>query len=170
MSVCYILDGYNITAQIPSLSLKNLRGSREGLVRLVELYRPQGSERNEAVVVFDGKPGISGGEKHTGVKVLFSENESADDKIRKLIEGSRRKKEIIVVTDDRELALSVRLLDASAMSVKDFLSKVKRPGQDAGGAGTAGGKDENEKKISKTLECEITDEFEKIWLKNDYGE
>jgi len=165
MSLCYILDGYNITAQIPSLSLKNLRGSREGLVRLIDLYHPEGSERNEVIVVFDGKPGMIGRDEGRGTKVLFSENESADDKIRNLVENSRRKKEIVVVTDDRDLALSIKLLGASALPVKDFLSKVKRedPEQELPKAGRQ--KREDEKKISKTLEYKITDELEKIWLK-----
>ena len=135
------------------------------MLKLIELYHPQGSDRNEVVVVFDGKPGMLGYEQGRGPKVFFSENESADDKIRHLIENSKRKKEIVVVTDDRELALSVRLLGASALPVKDFLLKVKRgnPADEPLKAGQH--KREDEKKISKTLEYKITDELEKIWLK-----
>lgn len=161
MAVSYILDGYNITIQIPSLSLKNLKASREGLLRLIEYYRPQGSRKNEVTIVFDGKPGVFGGwQKSQETKMIFSENESADDKIRELVEHSRRKKEIIVVTDDKELAASIRILGAEVSSVKDFLAKAKKDSQPET-------KDADEKRISKTLEFEITEELGKIWIKDD---
>ena len=158
MAVCYILDGYNITTQIPHLSFKKLKASREGLLRLIQFYHPQGSRKNEVVIVFDGKPGVGGFMEQRETRVIFSENESADDRIRKLVEHSKRKKEIIVVTDDKDLATSIRILGASVLGVKDFLSKVKREPQEQGLA--------DEKRISKTLEFEITEEMERIWLKS----
>src|SRR3989338_7411471 len=108
MSLWYILDGYNIVKQVPALNLKKLRGGRESLVSLIEIYRPQGSMKNAVTIVFDGQEGISHQGKSSFVKVVFSQNESADEKIKNLIAACKRKKETIVVTDDRALQFSVR--------------------------------------------------------------
>ena len=166
MSLHYILDGYNITCQISTLALKDRQNSREGLIRLVEVYKPQGSAHNRVTIVFDGKSGILSDARVSSVKVVFSENESADDKIRRIIGDSAKKKQMIVVTDDKELRFSVRALGAEAISVADFLSKFKKQGTQVT-RGTPAKNKEDEKHISKTLEYQITSELERIWLKGD---
>ncbi|HOW35699.1 MAG TPA: NYN domain-containing protein [Candidatus Omnitrophota bacterium] len=165
MSLQYILDGYNIIKQIPPLKLKKLRDGRDSLVSLIEIYRPQGSIKNSVTIVFDGQSGIIGYPNPLAVKVLFSSDESADDKIKRIVSESNRKKETIVVTDDRELQFSVRLLGAKILSVADFLAQAK--GQGGEGPASKGQKPKawDEKTISKTLEYKINSEFEKIWLK-----
>lgn len=165
MSLQYILDGYNIIKQIPPLKLKRLREGRESLVSLIEIYRPQGSIKNSVTIVFDGQSGIIGYPNPSSVRVLFSSDESADDKIKRLVSESNRKKETIVVTDDRELQFSIRLSGAKILSVSDFLAQAKGPGGERPVGKNQKPKAQEEKSISKTLEYKITSEFEKIWLK-----
>ena len=165
MSLCYLLDGYNIIKQTSRLALKGLKNGREGLVSLIDIYRPQGSRQNKVIIVFDGQPGMINEESSPTVKVVFSENESADDKIRSLVAASNRKREIVVVTDDKELKFSVRALGANVLGVKDFLQKIKKRDIITTAGQTKKPKhEEEEKHISKTLEYKITAELEKIWL------
>ncbi len=161
MSLQYILDGYNIIKQIPPLKLKRLQSGREGLLNLIDIYRPQGSLKNKVTIVFDGQPEMFGGMNSTVAKVVFSTDGSADDQIRKIVSASTYKKSMIVVTDDRELQFSVRALGAKILKVADFLAQAKPTSIDKNP------EREDEKNISKTLEYKITDEFEKIWLKKD---
>ena len=163
MSLCYILDGYNITNQMPSLALRHLKVGREGLLSLIEIYRPQGSIKNSVTVVFDGQPGILGDVQSSCVKAIFTREESADDKIRSLVAEAKNKKRIIVVTDDKELKFSVRALGAGVLSVQEFLVKIQPDKEKTGGVSLK--KDEDKKVISKTTEYKITKELEKIWLK-----
>ncbi len=165
MSLWYILDGYNIVKQVPALNLKELQGGRESLVRLIEIYKPQGSRNNSVTIVFDGQEGISHPGKPSSVKVIFSNAESADDKIKSLVAACKRKKETIVVTDDRELQFSVRALGALVLSVSGFLEKVKKQEIKSGDRKVKDSNEGERKAISKALEFQINAELEKIWLK-----
>ena len=46
MSRHFLLDGYNVLQKIPELASKSLEDGRNGLVRLVDNSRPQGSMRH----------------------------------------------------------------------------------------------------------------------------
>ena len=135
-------------------------------MRLVAVNRPQGSVKNTVTIVFDGKYGIIGTADDTHVKVIFSRGESADDTIKKIVSGAAHKKNIIVVTDDRDIQYAVRAMGAKIMSVEEFLTKSKAAGQPRPGAATAARGKETGKHISKTVEFKITSEFEKIWLRS----
>ena len=165
MALHYLVDGYNIVKSLPDLADKPIDAGRLTLIRWLEIYRPQGSSKNLVTIVFDGQSGIDHVQTPSSVKVIFSQDESADDKIRKIVEDSDFKKRLVVVTDDRELKFSVRALGASVMAVKDFLAQAKPRGQsEVPGTGQKN-KPETEKYISKTVEYKINAELEKIWLK-----
>ncbi len=119
-------------------------------------------------------PGF-GGEGACGVKVIFTRGRSADEEIKAVVAGSDYRKNMVVVTDDRDIQYTVRALGAKVCGVSEFLGKgrVSRassaPAQ--GGAGGEGKQARQmeppaEKYIPKTLEHKITSEMEKIWLKN----
>ena len=75
MSLHYLLDGYNIIHQIPSLiALDKLEDRRNGLVRFIERNKFRGSVNNKITVVFDGKFGHWGNESTPYVKVIFSKH------------------------------------------------------------------------------------------------
>ena len=124
MSLHYILDGYNIIHQMPALVSKNLEQQRNGFIHGLESCRPQGSSNNKITVVFDGKAGIIGRMESAIVKIIFSKDETADEKIKRLVEESRNAKNIIVVTNDRSIQYSVRANGAGILSVKEFLSRM----------------------------------------------
>lgn len=169
MSLHYLLDGYNIIPQIPDLAIQRLEEQRYRFVRMIEVSSPQGSLRNEVTVVFDGRPDVIGGMRSSVAKIIFSRGESADNKIKKIVTRSSNKKNIVVVTDDRDIQYSVRAMGAKVIGVQEFLLKMNlskagiKRGRGNKGRGGAGGS----KYISKSREARITLEFKKIWLNRE---
>ena len=172
MSLHYLLDGYNIIKKTPSLADKKLEDGRRALIGFIENQRPQGSLNNRVTVVFDGQPGMWSEPISRTVGVLFSVDATADEKIKALVAKASNKKNIIVVTDDRELLLYVRALGAQNLSVQEFLSQAKcgglksieaRQTQRVKGAPSS----EAGKNISFTVAHKINLELEEIWLKKN---
>lgn len=155
---------------MPASGPNSLEERRAQLIRFLEVNRPQGSLSNKVTIVFDGRSGVYGGRVEGYISVIFSSDESADDKIRRIVEQQENRKNIIVVTNDRDIQYAVRALGAKVEGVEGFLARaVKGPSEQLQARrGKPSG--ERPKTISKTLEAEITDEFKRIWLKpNDTG-
>jgi len=154
-----LIDGYNLIKRSSTLAQKKLEDGRQSLISFIERRHPQGSERNQVTVVFDGKPGMCGRPVATQTSIIFTEYESADDKIKAIVEDAANKKEIVVVTDDRGLLLYVRKLGAKVMSNAEFIAK----GDDAPRKNPAKASEKG-KVISATFEHQINQEFQKIWV------
>jgi len=166
MSLHYLLDGYNIINQMPIQARKSLRDRRDLLVHWIGLYRPQGSSKNAMTIVFDGKRDVVGQSRSEVAKLIFTSDETADDKIKELVAQSNNKKTIVVVTDDRDIKYTVRSQGAGVMSVGDFLGKLKPKVAKIQEVHKRLAKTKpSAKYISKSLEEKITSEFEEIWLK-----
>ena len=223
MSIEYLLDGYNVmhsaamerlltarkfsaaqqrrnderseefSCQMPEPSPAGLDDRRRRLIRFIEQYRPQGSDKNTVTVIFDsigkykermllensfpmqqrgdderseefscGKLESFGGMVSPSVRIIFSQGESADDKIKKIVAQAKNKKSMIVVTDDRDIQYAVRALGAKTSGVKAFLLQGNGPGQSRPGKDSSA---VSEKVISKRDESKITSEMKEIWLK-----
>lgn len=167
MSIHYLLDGYNITHQMPALKSAKLEDQRWELLRFIEKHSPQGSLNNRVTVVFDGSRDVFGTMSSAAAKVIFSQGESADDKIRTIVARAGNTKNIIVVTDDRDIQYAVGALGAKAISVQEFLRKNKLSGKKPKQIKKISSA--QEKYISKTDESKITSELGKIWLKPNNG-
>ena len=106
------------------LVLLQIRNHRISLAQeqscFIERCRPQGSLNNKVTVVFDGNEDIFGGMESATVKILFSRGEEADDKIKRIVAQAKNPKDIIVVTDDRDIQYAVRALRAKVSSVQSF--------------------------------------------------
>lgn len=161
MSVHYIVDGYNVLKQLPDLEGRPLKNGRWGLIHYFEIYRPQGSIKNKVTIVFDGKSEVGLPSerqlKKSNLDVVFSQDETADEKIKKLVCRIPNPKQVIVVTDDRELKEAVKMYGVKVISVKE-ISRKKFPQPD-----------EKIIRAKTTLNIEemekITKELEKIWLR-----
>jgi len=156
------------------LNLAKLEDRRRRLIRFIEQNTPQGSPNNRVTVVFDGNLEIFGGMTSRAVKVIFSQGESADDKIKKIVAQAQNPKNIVVVSDDRDIQYAVRALGAKISGVRAFLNKAKVPGEQERAVHKGSGKPkrgsakrsltESQKYIPKSEESKITSEFGKIWL------
>ena len=163
MSLHFLLDGYNIIKQTPSLNRGTLENQRLGLIQWIGSNSPQGSAQNSVTVVFDGKEEFFGSQSSGSVKVLFSQGQSADDLIKKMVEHYPFKKSVVVVSNDKDITLYVRALGAAVLSVKEFLgtaAKKSRPlsNEQHSQAAAAG------KYVSLTDQAKINKELEKIWI------
>lgn len=164
MALNYILDGYNIVKNLSGLAELKLEDGRNGLVQLINRYRPQGSLRNTVTIVFDGQSGwgwgCADGHQQSGMRVIFSSQQSADAKIKELIDRAGAPKSCVVVTNDREIQYYVRAAGAQVLAVEDFAGRLKPECERVRTVAA-----HEEKQISKVVELKITDELSGIWLK-----
>ena len=89
--------------------------------------------------------------------MIFSFDISADEKIIKLLEKSTRRKDTIVVTDDRELRFLARSLGVNVIGVEDFIRPKEKDRKIK--------KEEVEVELTFTQKHDIDEELKKIWLK-----
>ena len=156
MSLCFLLDGYNILKKIPQITDYKIKEDRPSFINFISRFHPQG--RNKAIIIFDGY----GDEqlKYVKIDVLFSKDISADDYIVKMLGRKGEKCYYCVVTDDRQLQFRAKNSEAKVLSVDDFLKpafkKMKARGE----------KNHQEKINEYSKEAqEIKKELERIWLK-----
>jgi len=133
------------------------------LLRFLESQRPQGSLNNKITVVFDGKADIFGGMESAIVNVVFSKDETADEKIKRMVAAVGNPKNIIVVTNDRAIQCAVGASGAKVSSVEEFLSATTSKKNSA--PKNQFKKADSKKKMPRNLENKITSEMEEIWLK-----
>jgi predicted RNA-binding protein with PIN domain len=131
MSLRYIIDGYNIinhplfiqqTTKRKKIS-DNYRTQYAGalLLEFIKINKLCKSPKNTTIVVFDGYPKASGEKIDTEMSVVFARTESADERIKKIVEGSGNARNTIVVSDDKEIRYFVKSMGAYAMGVEEFL-------------------------------------------------
>ncbi len=120
MAVPLVVDGYNLLF----LSQRNPDQAARAALRN-QLVRYAALKRRTIYLVFDGA--ARGGEtpirnETGGVVVCYSSGkERADDLIRRLVAERR---EVVVVTSDRELTRSVERLGAAVLSSHDFQDRL----------------------------------------------
>ena len=152
------MDGYNIIHQIPKLTHLEIDQQRLILVREIENFRPQGSHNNRVTLYFDGRPGRAAPIQSTAVHVIFTLDVSADDRIKSAVREAGNSRNIIVVTDDRDIQYSVRACGAKILKVKDFLKKLKSISQKTESPGPS-------KTIDSSVKDKINEELKSLWLK-----
>ena len=164
MSLFYIVDGYNLIKRAPLFKHKRLQEARAGFLAFVELKRPHGSQKNRLAIVFDGSAQVFGYRENYSFEVIFTAGETADEKIKEMVASFDRPKDIVVVTDDRELLFSVRALQAKTMGTVEFLNKARR--EDRTPKKSNGFSDAQDGSNLNIVEREkITEEVSRIWLK-----
>jgi len=170
MSLQFVIDGYNIIHHPLFKSSKNSNPNpRARLIELIQAYHLAGSTNNKVIVVFDGFFSDHGSaEVFTDIRVIFSEEVSADDKIKEILESSQNSKNTVVVSDDREIIFSARSSRAKVKSVEEFLAPLA--GDDCGGKDNRLAKERREqsKDLTYAQMEEINRQMRKRWI-NDKG-
>ncbi len=158
----YIIDGYNVIKQLEILADLKLQTGRETLLGMIERLHPQGSDKNQVTVVFDGQESLWGEQHSLHSKVVFTSGSSADEWIKKAVEGHEHPKSLVVVSDDREIQCYVRKFGAEVRGVVDFFSEGKKnlTHQSPGSA-------RDLKHISPADERRINEELGKLWIQED---
>jgi len=108
-------------------------------------------------VVFDGYPDTRLDNLDKGnTMVIFSRRESADERIKKLIELIPNPKNVVVVSDDKEIKLFARGCKAQVASVEDFLNFQHKSPRNSTSF--------REAELTYTQMHKINEELKKIWL------
>ena len=158
MSLHFIIDGYNLIKQTTALNKVNFKDSREALIRFLTVHTPQGSKNNTITIVFDGWQGNFYYRADSCIQIIFSNDRSADEIIKQLVERTDNVKNTIVVTNDREVQFYAKQAGAKIEAVEDFVSR---------GAPKENKAQADEKKpLYPTDAAKITDELRKLWIKS----
>lgn len=109
----YLIDGNNVIGQ-RAKGYEDWHRDKQGARRrlLDELGLLVRARKLRVAVVFDGAPDVSfpDGSSYRGVKVFYARaGADADARIVELVEAERNKKNLVVVTSDRQLAARVRV-------------------------------------------------------------
>jgi len=120
----YIIDGYNLTFNIPNKSGVLEDNRREVLNGLKTVF--SGSEC-DLTIVFDGKgPDISFESFHL-IQVIFTPGKmSADDYILEVVSVSLHPSRITVVSSDKNLNRQCKYYGANILPIKEFLRWIKK--------------------------------------------
>ena len=116
----YLIDGNNVMGQRVGWH-RDKPKARRGL--LDELARFAQKKRVRVAVVFDGAPDehFPDCTSYRGVRVLYAvRGSNADERIKSLVESSRERRTLRVVTSDRALADYVRRCGAQVIRSGEF--------------------------------------------------
>ncbi len=120
----YLVDGNNLTGQSERWR-KSGTGARRVLLDDLAAFASQRGVR--IVVVFDGAPErfFADGASYKGVGVRYAQRGSnADERIKEIVEASRERRTLFVVTSDRQLANYVRACGAKTVNAKEFQQRM----------------------------------------------
>lgn len=152
-----LVDGYNLAYAIPEIARfidSDLERVRELL--LIKLSSHAIRHHLHITVVFDGQNlGLAGHCGQQGIKVIFSQGEKADRKIKEIagrLAATDRKKGWLVVTSDFDIRYQVEGLGLKSESSRDFASRLKadelKPGRKSEKRQKRSAPDHGEKKLS----------------------
>ncbi|HYN86289.1 MAG TPA: NYN domain-containing protein [Pyrinomonadaceae bacterium] len=120
----YLVDGNNVMGQRAGWH-RDKPGARRRL--LSELARFSKGEGARVEVVFDGAPDehFPDGSYFMGVRVFYAARGSdADSTIKRMVDASRERRTLVVVTSDRELASYVRASGVRVVRSGEFRKRL----------------------------------------------
>jgi len=126
----YIIDGNNLIGKIHSIAIlqkKDKQLSREKLAHLLDRFFA--GKKVAVTLNFDGfaNQKISAAK----IKLVYSDNISADEKIKKQIEAEKNKRNIIVVSSDNNVRQFAKVCGCETILSEDFGKEItKSPNAD----------------------------------------
>lgn len=141
---------------------RRLKGSPLALIGLIKSKCLCGSLKNSVTLVFDGySSNFESSQRDSRCGVIFSGDESADEIIKRIIEQTKNKKVVVIVTDDKEIVCFAKYSGCFHIGVEEFLSRAFSKGVEDNPKDKNPSKDElNYSQISR-----INEELKKRWLK-----
>lgn len=122
------VDGYNFIKQsrpLRELEKFDFQKAREELIAQLAAYKR--FKGHEITVVFDGTQDIYKGfytGREKGIEIIFSRGgEKADDVLKRM--AAEKKKGILIVTSDREIAHFAAKKGAASISVEEFNTRIE---------------------------------------------
>ena len=130
----YLVDGNNVMAQRVGWHRDKTAARRRLLDELAAFTL---AKRVSVMVVFDGAPDrfFCDGASYKGVRVFYAERGSnADERIKQLVESSRERRTLVVVTSDRALAAYVRSCGAQVMRSGELRRRLDKAADEQAGS------------------------------------
>lgn len=121
----YIIDGNNLIGKIPllmNLQKKDRLASREKLVYMLDRHFIK--KKVNVTLHLDGHPANK--INSSKMKIIYSENQTADEKIKKQISQSKSPRNIMVVTSDSNLAQFAKVCSSTVVSSEQFSSEMSK--------------------------------------------
>lgn len=130
----FIIDGYNLIHTIPALK-KTLAHNAESARELLIYSVAQLTHRNKfrCTIVFDGTiPKTSTKQSvHAPVHVVYSSPFSADMKIKQLIEHSKNRSLLVIISSDREIQNFAKVCSCQTHNSKHFANLLSETNDSA---------------------------------------
>jgi predicted RNA-binding protein with PIN domain len=155
MSLQFIIDGYNLIhhplfRQTPKFT----DSPASALLQFITINKLTGSPRNKITVVFDGYPPKSKSmHNDPQINLIFTAKDTADERIKKILESASNPKNIVVVSDDKEIRFFVKSSGGRVMGVDEFICLSPSP------------KTAQKAELTYSQMEKINQELRKIWLK-----
>jgi predicted RNA-binding protein with PIN domain len=150
----YLLDGYNIITISKKMDIDS---ERDKLITFVRNSKKL--FKHTVIIFFDGSsPFTSNISSSKNCKVVFTWEKSADDAIIDFIIKHKNPKEIIVVTNDRELQNKSKANGCRIETNEQFYFRITSPPKKIKPKG------HSDKKIPSNAQ-KITEELARLWLK-----
>lgn len=113
----YIIDGNNLIGKIPSLiKLHDRQDTRHKLTLMLERYFQK--KKVKVSLHFDGFENEP--IKVSGIKIHYSQNRSADEKIKKEIDGIKNRSSVTVVSSDLEIISYAKVCGCKVIKSEEF--------------------------------------------------
>lgn len=144
-----IIDGNNLIGKNKALSIiqkKDKTAAREKLAFLLDRY--YSNKALKAYLHFDGYKNIS--IRTENIRIIYSNEKTADERIKAQIEEAKNRKDITVVTSDRNLQQFAKVCSCGFISSENFSKMVQ-------------GRNQQDEEQNRIDEINNIDEFKKIF-------
>ena len=188
MSLLYIIDAYNTinhnafspirkkinpvrNTRILGVENKISNGVKDpqrALLEFIENQRLGKKSKSKITVVFDGYPKVSVQKlDEADINIVFSKEETADTRIKRMVEASKNPKNIVVVSDDREIKFFIKSIGASSIGVEEFINPapVRRGGVNPEEKPQREKEDLIKPELNFSQISKINQELKALWLK-----
>lgn len=128
----YIIDGYNLIHAIPALKktlAHNGESARELLIHSIGQLTHQ--KKFRCTIVFDGSTPDNSKKQsaHAPVHVIFSSPQTADAKIKQMIEHSKNRSLLVIISSDREILNFAQVCSCQSHSSNYFANLLSESGE-----------------------------------------
>ncbi len=121
----YVIDGYNFLKHPCLTRVLKVREPARDLGAFLLRHNLCGSRANSITIVFDGYPSDGRSRYDDGcLTVVYSCEESADDRIKKIVESAAQPRILVIVTDDRQIQSFAKVCGVTIRGIEEFLEKI----------------------------------------------
>ncbi|MCS6990123.1 MAG: NYN domain-containing protein [Chloroherpetonaceae bacterium] len=123
----FLIDGYNLAHKLGLKIDKNsLERARAEVQRAVSLYATR--KNCKATIVYDGRWTLGSAEVQGNLEIVFTaQGETADARIKQMIDTFARRKSVCAVSSDNEILRYAEVSGVGAMTCEDFLLELNPP-------------------------------------------